>query len=330
MNFNKIILSIILFSLTHIVYSQQTITGRVVNEKEEALINAFIFIENTDMVTTTDLNGEFNLVLSKEVNEFIVSYVGFVTQTIKISEETKNYNIVLNVSTTIEEVQVLGMSSSPLSYWYGAEATYSFVEDLEYENFAGSAPLKIGTYDIKNNGNFGLFLVGNIANILSVKSEELEKNATAVAQTNKGVSIGVSPVYTLKKFGTKKKPMAIRTYGTIFYKYNVFKLDSADISGDQDINLDFPQFGINVGLEAEVLYLKDDLKPSLFYVNFYRNSFYKKRFLLLKEVESNNIYGLEVGAIFAIPILPLGFKATYNVSNHFDGYFTVGFVIKNI
>ncbi|WP_349675853.1 carboxypeptidase-like regulatory domain-containing protein, partial [Leeuwenhoekiella sp. UBA1003] len=77
---------------------QQTITGTVTDSDGVLLPGASVMVQGTSIGTTTDFDGNFSIDASAgDVLE--VSYVGFETQTITVSQQT-NYNIQLAANTS--------------------------------------------------------------------------------------------------------------------------------------------------------------------------------------------------------------------------------------
>lgn len=102
--------------------SQQsvTVTGKVTDKNGEAIIGATIKEVGTSNGTITDINGNFTLnVLSSEVS-LEISYIGYKTQTLKVTPE-KNLLITLQEDTqTLDEVVVIGYGSMKKSDLTGA------------------------------------------------------------------------------------------------------------------------------------------------------------------------------------------------------------------
>src|SRR5215467_14205509 len=118
-----------------IVFGQFTITGKVVDSTtKEPLFGASVFAQNTTSGTTTNREGEFSLSLKPGGYELIVSYTGYQSREIRISN---NDNTPLQVEMTKEEKAmeevVIRSSNEVLDGWdkYGK---------FFLENFIGSTP----------------------------------------------------------------------------------------------------------------------------------------------------------------------------------------------
>lgn len=92
----------------------QTITGTVIEQTENSslpLIGANVYwLENFEG-TTTDANGKFTLEKNGDVNQLIVSFVGFQTDTITVGNKT-NIEIALKPSLQLETVTVEAKTQS--------------------------------------------------------------------------------------------------------------------------------------------------------------------------------------------------------------------------
>lgn len=102
-------LFIILFFFTPVLANaQQSIAGKVVDTKGEALIGVNVIIKKTDQGTVTDVNGEFRLTVNDPEVILEFSYVGFKTQEVPLLKRSY-LNITLEEDTELlEEVVVVG------------------------------------------------------------------------------------------------------------------------------------------------------------------------------------------------------------------------------
>jgi hypothetical protein len=86
---------ILFFCSSFFVNAQLIITGKVTDEQNESLPFVNISIKNSSGGTVTDDNGEFKLIVNKKRARIEISFLGFVSQTIKITPRTKYLRIVL-------------------------------------------------------------------------------------------------------------------------------------------------------------------------------------------------------------------------------------------
>lgn len=100
----------------------RTISGLILDKNEDPLVGVSINISGTKKGTISDFDGEFNLVIDKNVKTLSVFYVGYETKEVKITEESY-YKITMDEAVTLDEVVVSGFTkkmrktipSSPVS-----------------------------------------------------------------------------------------------------------------------------------------------------------------------------------------------------------------------
>jgi outer membrane receptor for ferrienterochelin and colicin len=84
------------------------LNGKVVEHidgKEVPVVGANVYWNKTTIGTTTDINGNFKLSRLKTSNQLIVSYVGYQTENIKVSDQA-NLHVTLKNSVDLNEVTV--------------------------------------------------------------------------------------------------------------------------------------------------------------------------------------------------------------------------------
>lgn len=135
------------------------VNGKVVDEKNEALVGANIALEGTSKGTTTDLNGDFRLELEdgEKNGTLIVSYVGFEKQSVAIEGRT-TINVILQESGQLNEVIVVGYGTVKKSDLTGAVSSVKAEQIAAYpaagltQALQGRAP---GVQIQANNGDPG-------------------------------------------------------------------------------------------------------------------------------------------------------------------------------
>jgi len=127
-----------LFSVLFICFSigssaQFLISGTVVDSaSKEPLVNASVFCQNTTLGTVTDKEGKFALSLKPGGYDLIFSYTGYLTQTIKVTENTK-----LDIQLVKEEKS---MGEVVLRNTYEVADGWTKYGDFFFQNFIGSTP----------------------------------------------------------------------------------------------------------------------------------------------------------------------------------------------
>jgi hypothetical protein len=125
---------LLLFTST-VVFGQFTVTGKVVDSAtKEPLLGASVFAQNTTSGTTTNKQGEFSLSLKSGGYELIVSFTGYQSKEIRISNNDSNPLEIdmIKEEKSMEEV-VIRSSNEVMDGWdkYGK---------FFLDNFIGSTP----------------------------------------------------------------------------------------------------------------------------------------------------------------------------------------------
>jgi hypothetical protein len=93
-----LLLSFCIFS----AFGQRTLKGKVVDEYLESAIGIRIFDKDTIEIGKTDLNGYFEIELSKEIEKLIIAGLGYEWVTITIPNECENSEIILFLEATYD------------------------------------------------------------------------------------------------------------------------------------------------------------------------------------------------------------------------------------
>lgn len=88
----------------------RTVTGRITDESGEGLPGANVVIKGSTTGTTTDLDGNYKLLVSG-TDELVFSYVGFESQQVQVGGRSK-VDIALGGAYELSEVVVMGYGSS--------------------------------------------------------------------------------------------------------------------------------------------------------------------------------------------------------------------------
>lgn len=111
------------------------ISGVVLDENGESIIGASIMIEGTTIGTITDFDGQFSIAAS-EGQTLIISYVGYVTQTLKA---TANMRVEMQPDNKVlEELVVIGYGASKKSNISGS------VETVKADELPKAASASVG------------------------------------------------------------------------------------------------------------------------------------------------------------------------------------------
>lgn len=92
------------------VWSQRTITGRVIDENGNAVANATVTIKETQQGGTTDANGRYSISVERNARTLLFSFVGKATEEVVIGNKSV-VNVTLKQQEAVLEEVVLGYSS---------------------------------------------------------------------------------------------------------------------------------------------------------------------------------------------------------------------------
>lgn len=95
------------------IYAQTTVSGTVTDEANEPLIGASILVKGTTIGAVTDLDGKFSLTTPNTDGMLEVSYTGYSTKMVDLSEGTSNLTIVLGEDINqLDIVVVTGLATT--------------------------------------------------------------------------------------------------------------------------------------------------------------------------------------------------------------------------
>jgi hypothetical protein len=96
------------FAVNRITAADQKVSGKVTDENGNGLPGVNVKIKGSSRGTSTDPNGQFNLVVTDDKAVLVFSFTGYVTQEISVqSRSTINVQLVPDVQ-SLDEVVVVG------------------------------------------------------------------------------------------------------------------------------------------------------------------------------------------------------------------------------
>ena len=104
---SRALLTLLLSFISFAAFAQSgNITGNIIDENNEPIVGASVAVQGTTLGTISDLDGNFTI-SAKPKDNLVISFLGFVSQTIAVGNQT-NLNIVLiEDSQELEEVVVV-------------------------------------------------------------------------------------------------------------------------------------------------------------------------------------------------------------------------------
>ena len=130
------------------------LTGRVVDKStKETLIGASVWLKDTSVGTTTDMDGNFNITIpSGRTVTLVISYLGYANMEKEVSASANNLLFEMSPDDTVlEEVQIVG---------YGTQRKESVIGSI---STIGINKLKIPTSSISTN------LAGQLGGVVSIQ-----------------------------------------------------------------------------------------------------------------------------------------------------------------
>ncbi len=122
----KVIL-LLLFSVcsTAGIYAQRTVTGTVLDDKQQPVASANVVLKGTQVGALTDNNGKFTINVPSTGGSLLISFIGFVTQEIPIGTSSV-LNVTLQTeSLALSEIVVVGYGTQRRADVTGAISSVS-------------------------------------------------------------------------------------------------------------------------------------------------------------------------------------------------------------
>lgn len=178
---------LVVFLLTGTIHAwaqSQSITGTVLDARtNEPLIGVSVLIKGTTTGVITDIDGVFHMNSAPAGSVLVISYIGYATQEITVTEQT-TYQILLAEDTQLlDEVVVVGFGTQKKVNLTGSVATAT-AKDLEARPVANAVQALQGVIpglNISNKGNGGELNADksiNIRGIGTIGQDADKKNYT--------------------------------------------------------------------------------------------------------------------------------------------------------
>ncbi len=149
----KYIILMLMAFVSIAVSAQRTVKGTVVDANGEAIIGATVQVKGSGTGTITDLDGNFSLANVPAKAELVVSYIGYVSQTIS---NLNNPKVTLKEdSQQLEEVVVVGYGTQKKAHLTGSVETVPMneVQDLATNDLTSSLRGLVNGVSIESGGN---------------------------------------------------------------------------------------------------------------------------------------------------------------------------------
>lgn len=129
----------------------RTVTGVVVDERDEPIIGANVMVKGTAKGTITDLDGKFIISAPKSSKLLEVSFIGYTTQTVTISDKVLHIKLAES-AVALDEVVAIGYGSAKKGNVTGAIAKISAdkLEDRATTNIASSLQGQLAGVEVRS------------------------------------------------------------------------------------------------------------------------------------------------------------------------------------
>ena len=115
MKIKNILTVAILLTVSLTTWADSKLKGKVVDNEGEPIVGANILWEKTSTGGLTNVDGEFNIELSRSSNRLIASYIGYSSDTITVTDPSQYINIVLRDEVSLDEVVVSARRATTLN-----------------------------------------------------------------------------------------------------------------------------------------------------------------------------------------------------------------------
>lgn len=151
-----LVLGLALFSVS-VMLGQRTVTGKVTDQSNEALIGASVLVKGTTSGTVTEIDGTYSVRVPEGGTVIVFSYTGF--ETVEVTLGASNVvDVVMQEGVTLETavVTALGIERDEKSLGYATQEVggdeVSRVKDF---NFINSLSGKVAGVNIKRSNQLG-------------------------------------------------------------------------------------------------------------------------------------------------------------------------------
>jgi TonB-linked SusC/RagA family outer membrane protein len=106
-----IIIAVCALCSTFSLYAQRTVSGTVTDVNDEPISGVSVSVKGTSSGTVTDANGTYRLNVEENAT-LVFSYVGYITQEIKVTSQTEISVKLLDASQSLDEIIVIGYGTA--------------------------------------------------------------------------------------------------------------------------------------------------------------------------------------------------------------------------
>ncbi|TDN95228.1 carboxypeptidase-like protein [Salegentibacter sp. 24] len=194
-----LLLIFLLFSCTAL--SQQQLQGRIVNDQTGDPL-AFAKIEYNNQETLSKIDGSFSLILPEEETKLKISYVGFETQTFKVSKNVEFVRVKLKPK--IEGLNPVNISSLD-------NKANAIIKKAIAHKAQNDPKEKLKSFNFKN---YSKFIIDNHSDVLKMQTDSTNfEIATVINSAATYFSEKISRFYFRQDDGLREEVQALTTAG---------------------------------------------------------------------------------------------------------------------
>jgi TonB-linked SusC/RagA family outer membrane protein len=189
------------------IWAQKAISGKIVDEKGDAIANVSITAKGTSAGTTSDALGMYNFTVPDNARELELSSIGFVTKTVLISGKSV---INITLSTEASELATVVVTG------------YSRIKKSEYVGAASK--IDKSQIELVPIGSFDQMLQGRAPGLrVSAGSGQPGASASVQIRGPKSISGGTAPLYVID---------GVPVEAAVFQSLNPNDFESVDVIKD--------------------------------------------------------------------------------------------------
>lgn len=178
----KVVMLFLALMLTSLSFAQTKVTGNVKDDTGEPIIGATVTVKGVSGTgSVTDLDGNFSISVPKGTKEIVVSYIGYVTQTVNVDGKTSVSVVIKEDNKTLSEVVVVGYGTMKKSDLAGATGS------MDEKQLKGSIIT-----------NIDQSLGGRVAGVTSMATSGAPGSSTSIRVRGQAtINAGAEPLYVV-------------------------------------------------------------------------------------------------------------------------------------
>ncbi len=178
----KVVMLFLALLITSLSFAQTKVTGNVKDDTGEPITGATVTVKGLKGVgSVTDLDGNFSISVPKGAKEIVVTYIGYVTQTVNVDGKTSVNVVIHEDNKTLSEVVVVGYGTMKKSDLAGATGS------MDEKQLKGSIIT-----------NVDQSLGGRVAGVTSMATSGAPGSSTSIRVRGQAtINAGAEPLYVV-------------------------------------------------------------------------------------------------------------------------------------